>query len=207
MACPTIFVIKQGEVRRLVVLDDDAAMIGRMHRRKVDDRYVVIPCRNQPWRSEPCPLCASDESKLRALLTVIDVDGFVGRDGNHVRFQRRLYMADDRAIGNQPSSMEFLSAARKRYGTLRGFSFTAKLNVAAHGSPGDEFVEAEKHVRLTPETAAIVANKWGLRGVQDLAPFEYAKFVREMTVAEMQGFIAERLPAHPQRDAGIPAGA
>ena len=207
VSCPRLIQLFPNEgTKRFVVLDADAGMVGKVHRRKIlDGTWIVVPCNDQPWAPGTCEFCRTGtKGKLRALITVYDIDGFTASNGREFRYLKRLLLADDHTEGGASSCLDFFSRVMKHHGRLRGLYYEASQSTDRHGAVGDRFKGKSMMDLDDPAVVAKLVEKWGLRGAEDLRSFAYSRFVRPMTNEAMAGLLAARRPKHPEEDPGVP---
>ncbi len=193
---------RPGESKRILVLDEDATFITKVHRRKWRGHWVVIVCNDQEGLTPgTCRMCKTgSKGKLRALLTVIDLDGFTSDNGREYRYLKRLMLADHCEDGGAQSCIRFLRWSLDQHGSLRGLLYRATQTVDRHGAVGDRFEPGRKLDLGQPENVQRLVESWRLDGPETLRPFRYERFLRPMSDADMEAFLSDRKIPNPQAD-------
>lgn len=194
---------REGESKRVLILDKDATFITKVHRRSWRGHWIVIVCNDQEGLTPgTCRMCKTgSKGKLRALLTVIDLDGFTGGNGREYKYLKRLMLADHYDANGAESCIRFLRWSLEQHGSLQGLLYRATQRVDRHGAVGDKF-EPGRVLDLTqPENVRRLVESWRLDGPEVLQPYRYERFLRPMDDAAMQEFLAERKVENPQADA------
>ncbi len=137
------FIPKEGGERRITFLDGDLDEEGMLDipmfyehgylaygKEKIDVRCTR--------KTEPCPLCDSDEADYVGVLTVIDWREWEDRDGKKHNYARRLYVAKYMTI-------QKLQQKATKYGGLTGVTFDVIRTGKRDARVGSDFDFVGKH--------------------------------------------------------------
>ncbi len=177
---PPLFELQSPKPEQIVVLDDDATIIAKVHRKQVHDGvFSVVPCNDQLWSPGKCALCRGKSvGKLRAIFTVYSIE----------RKRRELLLASDELL-------VLLTDTFTVHGSLRGLMFEVAQSTPPRPGQlviGDRLTFVRSMLDRLPNLGA--SGK----------PFNY-QFIQPMSNEAMKQFEAERKSKHPEVDPGPPA--
>jgi hypothetical protein len=174
------FFLNAKETRRIIMLDDKEFCVWE-HHLKINGRWGNwFTCRKGMRKDnpQPCPLCLSGNKRIwHGYITIIDATGFTGRDGQEVKYTRRLFPMTNK-------DLEKFIAKRTKQSGLVGTIWDLTRHSADASKIGDDWEYLD---RIDPFTEKKFFYKSRLDGKEHPpSAFDYKELFAPLSEAEMQ---------------------